>query len=428
MSTSSSNLAIERAKKLFGAEHANVQPHSGSQANVAVYLTMLQPGDTVLAMDLSHGGHLTHGHTMNFSGKFYKFVHYGVSKETETIDYDALEILASEHQPKMIAAGASAYSRIIDFPRMRQDRQSVRRASLHRHGAHRGTRRGGRASVPGAACRFRHHHHAQDPCAARAAAWFSARKNSPRISTASLPRRAGRPADARHRGQGGRLRKPPSPNSRTISSRSSPTPRRLRRHGEKRLPHRFRRHGQPSHARRSPSRGHHRQRRAARSDHAGITVNKNAIPFDPLPKAGGIRLGTPAVTTRGMREPEMEQIAGWIADVLTHLGDANANSACAPKSRLSLKIPAVRRTPRSRRSHQRAPRAKRPLAHSQIGRARRAPPRPRVVAVHVVAVRFPQIDPIALKLEVPPRSIACSTLSVCTNLPLGEEHRCQTSI
>ena len=118
-------LAIDRAKDLFGAEHANVQAHSGTQANIGVYMTVLQPGDAVLGMNLAHGGHLTHGHPLNFSGKMYKFVPYGVSKETETIDYDELERLAREHQPKMIVAGASAYSRIIDFPRMSQIAHSV---------------------------------------------------------------------------------------------------------------------------------------------------------------------------------------------------------------------------------------------------------------------------------------------------------------
>src|ERR1700737_2287547 len=111
-------LAIDRAKALFGAEHANVQSHSGTQANVSVYMAALQPGDTVLGMNLAHGGHLTHGHPLNFSGKMYKFIPYGVSKETETIDYEELDRLAQEHNPKMIVAGASAYSRIIDFPRM----------------------------------------------------------------------------------------------------------------------------------------------------------------------------------------------------------------------------------------------------------------------------------------------------------------------
>ena len=113
-------LAQERAKALFGAEHANVQPHSGSQANAAVYFSVLKPGDTVLAMNLSHGGHLTHGHPMNFSGKFFKIVPYGVSKKDERIDYDEVETLALEHKPKMILAGASAYPRVIDFARFRK--------------------------------------------------------------------------------------------------------------------------------------------------------------------------------------------------------------------------------------------------------------------------------------------------------------------
>src|SRR5438552_13702343 len=112
------NLAIERAKRLFGAEHVNVQPHSGSQANMAVYLSVLKPGDTILGMNLSHGGHLTHGHPKNFSGKYYNIVPYGVRKDTEVIDYDELERLAHEHKPKLIVAGASAYPRVIDFERI----------------------------------------------------------------------------------------------------------------------------------------------------------------------------------------------------------------------------------------------------------------------------------------------------------------------
>src|SRR5450759_4845494 len=118
-------LAIDRAKALFGAEHVNVQSHSGTQANVSVYMAALQLGDTVLGMNLAHGGHLTHGHPLNFSGKMYKFIPYGVSKDTETIDYDELDRLAREHKPKMIVAGASAYSRIINFPRMAEIARSV---------------------------------------------------------------------------------------------------------------------------------------------------------------------------------------------------------------------------------------------------------------------------------------------------------------
>ncbi|HEV8384897.1 MAG TPA: serine hydroxymethyltransferase, partial [Candidatus Acidoferrales bacterium] len=118
-------LAIDRAKQLFGAEHANVQPHSGTSANVTVYMSMLQPGDTVLGMNLAHGGHLTHGHPLNFSGRMYKFVPYGVTKETETIDYDEVDRLANEHKPKMVVVGASAYSRIIDFERLAASARAV---------------------------------------------------------------------------------------------------------------------------------------------------------------------------------------------------------------------------------------------------------------------------------------------------------------
>ncbi len=143
-------LAIDRAKQLFGAEHVNVQPHSGTQANIAVYMTALQPGDTVLGMNLAHGGHLTHGHPLNFSGKMYKFIAYGVSKETETIDYDELDRLAHQHKPKMVVVGASAYSRIIDFARMGQIAQLDRSAAVRGYGAHRGTGGGGRASQSGA--------------------------------------------------------------------------------------------------------------------------------------------------------------------------------------------------------------------------------------------------------------------------------------
>src|SRR5512142_2275269 len=119
------NLARERAKQLFGAEHANVQPHSGSSANQAAYASVIQPGDPVLGLNLAHGGHLTHGHPLNFSGKTYKIIPYGVSRETETVDYDELEKLALEHHPKTIIAGGSAYPRTLDFPRFRQIADSV---------------------------------------------------------------------------------------------------------------------------------------------------------------------------------------------------------------------------------------------------------------------------------------------------------------
>ena len=188
------SLAIARAKELFGAEHANVQPHSGAQANMAVYFTLLKPGDTVLGMNLAHGGHLTHGHPLNFSGKLYTIVPYGVRKDDERIDYDELERLAHEHKPKMIMVGASAYPRVIDFERIGQGRARRRRADRHRHGAHRRPRRREDPSEPGPALRLRHHDHAQD--AARSARRHGAlpRASTPRISIARCSRasRAGR--------------------------------------------------------------------------------------------------------------------------------------------------------------------------------------------------------------------------------------------
>ena len=188
------SLAISRAKALFGAEHANVQPHSGAQANMAVYLTLLKPGDTVLGMNLAHGGHLTHGHPLNFSGKLYTIVPYGVRKDDERIDYDELSRLADEHKPKMIMVGASAYPRVIDFARIAEVATPRRRADGRRHGAHR--RPGRRRACTRARCRTP----TSSPrrrtrrCAARAPAWCCAAPRTRRISIArcSPACRAGR--------------------------------------------------------------------------------------------------------------------------------------------------------------------------------------------------------------------------------------------
>ena len=182
------SLAIARAKELFGAEHANVQPHSGAQANMAVYFTLLKPGDTVLGMNLAHGGHLTHGHPLNFSGKLYTIVPYGVRKDDERIDYDELERLAHEHKPKMIMVGASAYPRVIDFERIGARRPGDRRAGRDRHGAHRRSGRRRRAPEPGAARRFRDHDDAQDAARPARRAWCCAARNMRRTSTARCSR------------------------------------------------------------------------------------------------------------------------------------------------------------------------------------------------------------------------------------------------
>ncbi len=191
--------AIARAKSLFGAEHANVQPHSGAQANMAVYFTLLKPGDTVLGMNLAHGGHLTHGHPLNFSGKLYTIVPYGVRKDDERIDYEELERLADEHKPKMVMVGASAYPRVIDFARIKKAADRDRRAGRHRHGAHRRARRGRRSPEPRSTFRFRDDHDAQDTSRAT-------RRHGPlprAVREGSRPdrvsRHPGRPVDAHHR-------------------------------------------------------------------------------------------------------------------------------------------------------------------------------------------------------------------------------------
>ena len=194
--------AIARAKALFGAEHANVQPHSGAQANLSVYFALLQPGDTVLGMNLAHGGHLTHGHPLNFSGKLYTIVPYGVRRDDERIDYDELDRLADAHKPKMIMVGASAYPRIIDFaPHPRRGRARRRRCG-HRHGAHRRPHCRGHSPESGAAFRFRNDDDAQD-------VERTARRDDPvprAICHGSrqerVPRSSRRTARACHRGQG----------------------------------------------------------------------------------------------------------------------------------------------------------------------------------------------------------------------------------
>ena len=201
-------LAIERACKLFGAGFANVQANSGSQANQAVFLALLQPGDTFLAMDLASGGHLTHGAKPNMSGKWFKAVHYGVRRQDQRLDYDQVAELAREHRPKLIIAGGSAIPRVIDFARFREIADEVGRVSHGRHGALRRARRRAAASEPARACACRHHHHAQD--AARAARRHGAderRGDREEDQLGDLPRAAGRAADARDRRQGGRLRR-----------------------------------------------------------------------------------------------------------------------------------------------------------------------------------------------------------------------------
>jgi glycine hydroxymethyltransferase len=317
-------LAIDRAKRLFGAEHANVQAHSGTQANISVYMAALQPGDTVLGMNLAHGGHLTHGHPLNFSGKTYKFVAYGVRKDTETIDYDEIERLAAEHRPKMIVAGASAYSRIIDFERMARiaavagavffvDMAHI--AGLVAAGVH-------PSPIPHADfVSTTTHKTLRGP---RAGLVLCKQKWAKELDRITFPGTQGGPLMHTIAAKAVCLREAMQPEFRDYQQQVVANAKALAA-GMAQRGFRIVSGGTDNHLFLVDlhSRGLTGKDAQASLDRATITVNKNAIPFDPTPPmtAGGIRLGSPAVTTRGMREPEMERIAGWICDVLERVGD-----------------------------------------------------------------------------------------------------------
>jgi RpiB/LacA/LacB family sugar-phosphate isomerase len=336
-------LAIDRAKQLFGAEHVNVQPHSGSQANMAVYFAAIQHGDTILTMELAHGGHLTHGSPRNFSGRFYKVVHYGVRQDTERIDYDQLAKLAQDCRPKMITAGASAYPRIIDFKRMREIADSVGAllfvdmahiAGLVAAGIHPSpvpladfvtttthkTLRGPRAGL--ILCKAKY---AKDIdswvlpgiqggplmhiIAAKAVCFLEAMKPGFKDYQHQIVKNANALATALA-GRGFRI----------VSG------------------------GTDNHLMLVDLRPKKLTGKIAQEslDRAGITTNKNLIPFDPEKPlvTSGIRLGTPAVTTRGMKEAEMAQIAGLITEVLEKPDDVAIQASVKEKVRaLTSKFP-----------------------------------------------------------------------------------------
>jgi glycine hydroxymethyltransferase len=320
-------LAIDRAKALFGAEHANVQAHSGTQANIAVYMTALQPGDIVLGMNLAHGGHLTHGHPLNFSGKTYKFVPYGVSRETERIDYDEIDRLAQEHKPKMIVAGASAYSRIIDFERMAKTAAAVGAvffvdmahiAGLVAAGVH-------PSPVPHADfVSTTTHKTLRGP---RGGLVLCREKYAKDLDRTVFPGDQGGPLMHVIAAKAVCLKEAAEPEFRAYQQQVVANAKALAA-GLTKRGFRIVSGGTDNHLLLVDvqSRGLTGSAAQPAFDRAGITINKNSIPFDPLPpmKAGGIRMGTPAVTTRGMREPEMEKIAGWISEILSNLGDAAA--------------------------------------------------------------------------------------------------------
>jgi RpiB/LacA/LacB family sugar-phosphate isomerase len=323
-------LAIERAKKLFAADHVNVQPHSGSQANAAVYFAMLQPGDLILTMDLAHGGHLTHGHKMNFSGRFYRVVHYGVSRETETIDYDALEIQAKETRPKMITAGASAYSRIIDFPRLRRIADQAG-ALLFIDMAHiAGLVAAGIHPSPVPYADFvttTTHKTLRGP---RGGLILCREKFAKEIDAQVFPGVQGGPLMHVIAAKAVALGEALKPEFKTYQQQVVRNAKALCE-GMKKNGFRIVSGTTDNHLMLVDLQPKNVTGKDVQEllDQAGITVNKNAIPFDTQSpfKAGGIRLGTPAVTTRGMKEDEMFDIANLIEEAIEHRADPAKISA-----------------------------------------------------------------------------------------------------
>ncbi len=317
-------LAIGRARELFGAEHANVQPHSGSQANAAVYFAALDYGDTILAMDLSHGGHLTHGHPANFSGKFYKVSAYGVDEETEHIDYDALAKQAEEVRPKMITAGASAYPRVIDFARMAEIAKSVDAllfvdmahiAGLVAAGVHPSPV--GHADLVTTTT----HKSLRGP---RGGLVLCGEEWAKKIDAMVFPGIQGGPlmhvVAAKAACFGEALRPGFKTYQRQVVANAAALATRLAGHGYRLISGGTDNHLMMVDVRPAGINGKIAQ---AALDAAGITVNKNSIPFDtesPF-KGGGIRIGTPAVTTRGMAEAEMEQVGDLIHEALENRED-----------------------------------------------------------------------------------------------------------
>ena len=318
------DLARSRAKKLFQAEYANVQPHSGSQANQAAYASVLNPGDTILGMNLSHGGHLTHGHQLNFSGKTYKVVPYGVSRETEQIDYDELARLAAEHKPKLIVAGGSAYARTLDFPRFRQIADSVGAIFMV-----------DMAHISGLVAAGVH----PNPCAyadivtstthktlrgPRSGMILAKEKYGPAIDKTVFPGIQGGPLVhiiaakavcylAAMTPEFVEYQKQTLANARTLATSLQESGCRVVSGGTDThlmLVDVF-------------AKGVRGKEAETALDEAYITANKNTIPFDTNPplNPSGMRFGTPAVTTRGFREPEMKEVAGLITRVIENVSN-----------------------------------------------------------------------------------------------------------
>lgn len=325
-------IARERAQKLFRADHANVQPHSGSQANMAAYFALLEHGDTVLAMSLAHGGHLTHGDKVSFSGKTYNFVHYGVNRETERMDYKEIERLAKEHKPKLIVTGASAYPRIIDFERLRNIADMVGAklmvdiahiAGLIAVGLHptpipyaevvtsttHKTLRGPRSGF--ILCQ-------KDYAAAIDDGVFPQMQGGPLVQVIAAKavcfHEAMQPAFTDYQ--------------RAVLDNAKELAAGLQRNGLRLVSGGTDNHMVLVDLTETGVTGKQAEETLGK---VGIVVNRNVIPFDPKPPriTSGIRLGTPAVTTRGFGKEEMKRIAAWIIEIISHIDDANVQKKAA---------------------------------------------------------------------------------------------------
>ncbi len=323
-------LAIDRACQLFGAEHANVQPHSGTQANMAVYFAMLEPGDTILGMRLDHGGHLSHGHPLNYSGKYFRVVTYGVHPDTEMIDYDEVARLAETHRPKLILAGFSAYSRKLDFARFAEIAQSVGAYLLADIAHVAGLVVAGLYPDPVPHCDFvttTTHKTLRGP---RGGLILCRETYRQPIDKAVFPGVQGGPLMHIIAAKAVCFQQAMTEDFRAYQAQIVRNARALAAQlVEEGL--RIVSGGTDNHLMLVDLRPIGMTGKEAQNvlEEVGITVNKNAVPFDPKPPmiTSGIRLGTPAVTTRGMKEPEMRLIGHWIAEVLRHPEDPAVKEA-----------------------------------------------------------------------------------------------------
>ncbi len=328
------NLAIQRAKALFSADHVNVQPHSGTQANVAVYMTVLSPGDTILGMNLSHGGHLTHGHPLNFSGKMYKVVPYGVRKEDEILDYDELDRLAHEHKPKLIVVGASAYPRVIDFERIGQTARSAGCLLMADMAHIAGLVATGLHPSPVPHCDFvttTTHKTLRGP---RGGMILCKEAFAKDLDRTVFPGTQGGPLVHIIAAKAVCFLEAQQPDYKAYMQRVVSNARTLAATIKARG-YRIVSGGTDNHLLLVDvfSKGITGKQAEKALENAGITVNKNTIPYDvnsPM-VTSGIRLGSPALTSRGMAEVEMKTIGAYICDVLDAFEDEQVQAAVKTK-------------------------------------------------------------------------------------------------